>query len=216
MILNTLGKSEFYFNGKKYGQIEYEEELKAIKTDERKHNAHLDAKFVSFDGKEINFVEAKFLEWFSSPKNLSEVYLSRARYFPETGKTADIFIKFFESLLLNPRKKDKENRLVGKYRKYDAIQMTIHILGIYNFYKSKEYNGEKIKLLNIVWDNDSCSQYKAEKKQADEYLAIAREKLCPLFHGNFEIEYVPYSGFYDSISYDDPDRKKYLKRYILD
>jgi hypothetical protein len=104
---------------------------------------------------------------------------------------------------------------IGKFRKYDVIQMTIHILGIYNFDKSSECTFDKIRLLNIVWDNNNCSQYKKESEQAKEYIKLVNEKLVPLFYGKFEIEYQPYSSFYQSISFDDNDRKEYLKRYII-
>ena len=214
MIFNTLGTTDFFLDGRKYTQIKYEEELKAIKSDAREHNAHLDAVFISEDGKTITFVESKMLEWFSSPKNLARAYLNKEQYFPETENASKIFINFFKSLLLSPEKEDVKGRLFGAFRKYDAVQMTIHILGIYNFYKSNQ-NFEKIRLMNIVWDNKQCPQYKDEAEQAERYLEKVRDVLYPLFDGKFEVEYIPYSKFYESISFSDKERKNYLRRYIL-
>ena len=215
MIFNTLGSTDFFIDGKKYNQIKYEEELKAIKTNDREHNAHLDARYVSEEGKEIVFVESKMLEWLSAPKNLARAYLDKNNYFSETGDATEIFIDFFKSLLQTPKKEDDEGRLVGKFRKYDAIQMTIHILGIYNFYheSGKQYN--KIRLINIVWDDNRFAQYKREVKEAQEFIKLARNVLLPLFDGKFEIEYIPYSELYEKITFTDKNRKEYLRRYML-
>lgn len=95
MIFNTLGSTDFFLDGRKYNNIKYEVELEVIKIEEHKHNAHLDASFISDNGKEINFVEAKMLEWLSSPKNLSRVYLDKKCYLKETGDKIKNFIDFF-------------------------------------------------------------------------------------------------------------------------
>lgn len=116
--------------------------------------------------------------------------------------------------MLKPNKQDQEGRLFRRFERYDAIQMTIHILGIFNFYqKNKQY--EKIRLINIVWDDNRFSQYRKEKEEAKEYIELVTKYLYSLFYGKFEIEYIPYSEFYERITFSDQKRKEYLKRYIL-
>lgn len=215
MILNTLGLNDFIWNEKKYNQIKYEEKLLAILSDDREHKAHLDVRFIAEDKSEIVFVESKLLEWFSSPKNLSKAYLEKTRYPSITGEAKNVFIDFFKSILLGTNKIDSDNRFVGYYRKYDAIQMTIHILAIFNYFQEhKEY--KKIRLVNLVWDNEKCKQYMKEAEEAKEYLNLVKKELYPLFKDvDFSVEYIPYSKFYTEISFSDEKRKKYLQRYII-
>ena len=217
MIFNTLGKDSFYWCNKKYNQIKYEEELEAILSgNDKSHNAHLDVRFIAEDDSEIVFVESKLLEWFSSPKNLSPSYLEQKQYINTTGEKKKDFINFFKSLLQEPNKKDSKGCFVGKFRKYDALQMTIHILGIYNFFvNNKQY--KHIRLLNIVWDNKDCKQYQNEVIQAKEYITMVNKSLVPIFgECVFEVEYIPYSEFYSKLEFEDKSRKEYLKRYLLD
>lgn len=215
MIFNTLGYDTYIIDGVNYKEAEFEYPLPAIKSDDdSKHEAKIDVYLESEDGKSLFFIESKLLEWMSSPKNLSEAYLNTKQYL--NSSNAEFFTKYFSSLLKEPRKKDNKSRFIGKYRKYDAIQMTIHILAIHNFCIANKGKIENIKLANVVWDYPSSKQYQNEKKQAEEYCSKANKVFKELFDKigiNFMIEYIPYSDFLNKLSNLNNERKKYLARY---
>lgn len=216
MIYNLLG-NEVILNKKHY-QVQYEEELDAIipgKGRFETHKAHLDATLKRED--EIIFCEAKMTEWFSSPKTLADAYLNKECYLNITDSKED-FISFFKELV--DIKTLSNGRYKSKYKRYDAIQMTIHILGIYNFVRSnKNGNIKKISLINCVWGYDEIKQYLEEKKEAREFIEKANRKFKPLFSKlgiHFNIEYYSFHELKNLIDFSkDIKRLEYLKRYDI-
>lgn len=158
MIYNTIGPNSIIFDGIKYSQIKYEREFPTLNKQDNSdhdHSAHLDVSMLSEDKKELVLIEAKCSEWMYSPKSMNVSYLSPHCYLPETGFYTQHFIESFRSLKKCPEQKDPkdETRLLPFYKRHDAIQMNIHILGIYNFCaRNEEKIPKKIHLLNIVWD----------------------------------------------------------------
>ncbi len=226
MIYNTIGPDSIIFDGKKYLNIEYERELQALnKQDNSDHNhdAHLDVSMESEDGQELVLVEAKCLEWFENPKSLSIAYLSQHCYPTETGKAVIHFIESYRSLISSPQKMDPEdkNRILPYYQIYDAIQMNIHILGIYNYCANRKKNDrhQKVRLLNIVWDYDPAEEYQTEEREGKEYVAFANVAFRNLFKQldvDFSVEYVRYSDFLKRVDWsNDMEHRKYLERYEI-
>ncbi len=170
MIYNTIGPDSIVIDGKKYHNIEYEREFPALNNNDatdHDHSAHLDVSMISENKSELVLVESKMLEWTENPKSLSIAYLSLRCYPPETGKSVSHFIESFKSLKSCPEMKDTtdENRIIPSYQKYDAVQMNIHILGIYNFCareKKSYFRPKKIRLLNIVWYFDEAEEYQTQ------------------------------------------------------
>ena len=227
---NILGEDEKNFGrgnvinylNEEFVVKEYEKELKALNNREP---AHLDC-FISSKDKDV-YIETKLTEWLYAPKNLAEAYLEKDGY-----KDKDIyenFSKFFKDFIEEPRMYDSEDRIKSLFERYDAIQMLIHSLGIFN-----EYTGinKKVELWNIVWDIDSINDknkcelinqyinmYKEESDEAKKFIDYANESIVPYFKNNaidFEIKYIPFSEFYKNVKYENvPDRKEYLKRYCL-
>ncbi len=217
MIFNTIGKSEIIIDGKKYTNIEYEYELPAIDNkdnSDHNHSAHLDVKLEAKD--ELLFIEAKCLEWLSSPKNLNKAYLSDRCYYDCTGKAISKFKNAFLCLLKYPQDYKAKEKAVN-YERYDAVQMTIHILGIYNWcVNNKEKLPAKITLMNIVWNYD-CDEYNREEKEAHEFVGFANLTFRNLFDElgvKIKVEYVRYSDFLNRVDWtNSQERRKYLKRY---
>lgn len=216
MIYNLLGKS-VTLNNKSY-EVIYEEELPAITPGKGKyqtHKAHLDATLRN--DKEIIFVEAKMREWLGQPKTLKQAYLNESKYLDIT-EDKKLFIEFFKSII----KDDNENKEEYKsiYKKYDAIQMTIHILGIYNFIKLGNNNNiKKISLINCIWDCPSISQYKKEVEEANNFIPKANSYFKPIFKKlgiDFNIEHYSFHELKDMIDFsNDKERLEYLKRYDI-
>lgn len=219
MIYNTIGKSEITIDGKKYSDIEYEYELPAIDNKDKSdhdHSAHLDVKLETLD--ELLFIEAKCLEWLSAPKKLNRAYLSDYCYFDYTGRAIPKFKNAFLCLLKYPQDFHANEKEVH-YERYDAVQMTIHILGIYNLcVQNKGKIPANIRLLNIVWDYD-CDEYHVEEKEGLEYIGFANLTFRNLFDEigvKFKVEYVRYSDFLNRVDWKyDMERRKYLKRYNI-
>lgn len=216
MIYNLLG-NEVTLNKKDY-QVQYEEELEAITPGKGRfetHKAHLDASLKRED--EIIFCEAKMTEWFGSPKTLAEAYLDEECYLNITDNKKE-FIKFFKELVdINTL---SNGRYKSKYKRYDAIQMTIHILGIYNFVKSnKNGNIKNISLINCVWGYDEIEQYLEEKEEAKEFIEKANIKFKPIFIKlgiEFNIEYYSFHELKNLIDFSkDSEKLEYLKRYDI-
>ena len=216
MIFNLLGQKRFSYNETDFLAPEYETEIKAIKDEkDTSHNAHLDATFYSSDKSEFYAVEAKMMEWLNAPKNLSPAYLNEDMYLPQNVK-ADIFIEFFKSLVHD--QKDKDGRLLHKTQKYDAIQMAIHILAIYNHFCAEKYPVKKVVLQNIVWKYD-CDDYKIEETEAKEFVEKANKVFMPLFKElniDFAVEYATFQEAKSKIDFsNDKEREKYLARYDI-
>ena len=218
MIFNLLGQKDFIIGGKKYTSPDYETKFEAIETDgDMPHVAHLDATFYSKDEAELHAVEAKLLEWANTPKNLSPAYLNANMYFERNHKSED-FISFFKTLIDETRK-DSDGRFLHKTKKYDAIQMTIHILAIYNYIcKLKDSKIKKIVLHNIVWKYD-CEDYKIEESEGNDFVKEANQKFQPIFKElgvSFEVKYETFQGFKKLIDFSgDEKRIQYLKRYEI-
>lgn len=223
MIYNTIGPNCIIFDGVKYSQIRYEREFPALNKQancDHDHSAHIDVSMISVDGEEVVLTEAKCLEWMENPKSCSIAYLSDRCYPSETGKAITQFKESFRSLLSYPQKMDPEDRkrILPFYQRYDAIQMNIHILGIYNFCTRKEEKiPKRIRLLNIVWDYDKAEEYQIEEREGKEYVAFANVTFRHLFKQlgvDFSVEYVRYSDFLNRVDWsNDMEHRNYLKRY---
>ena len=223
MIYNSIGPDSIILEGKKYKDIEYEREFPALNnTDgtDHDHSAHLDVSMLSEDKSELVLIEAKMLEWMDSPKSMSIAYLSPRCYLPETDKAVPHFIESFRSLKSCPEVKDPKDakRIIPFYSKYDAVQMNIHILGIYNYCRrEKGKTPKKIKLLNIVWNYDKAEEYQIEEREGKEYVAFAKVTFRNLFKQlgvDFSVEYVRYSDFLNRVDWtNDMEHRNYLKRY---
>ena len=220
-VFNTFGNigSKFKYNNNEYCIMAYEKELPAIKSTlkSHEHNAHLDAYIIN-DKEEI-FVETKLIEWLKPPKNLHPAYLDKHNYLYTDD--ADFFIEIFKSLISNQLVRDSkgEYRYKSKYEKYDAIQMTIHTLAIYNYCLSKSNKKNIIKLWNVVFDYKEADKYITEEQEANDFIKKYSGKFNELFLNigiNFELQYIPFSEFYKKIEFDDIRHKEYLKRYIID
>lgn len=223
MIYNTIGPNSIVFDGKNYSKIEYEREFPALNNNDKSdhdHSAHLDVSMMSEDETELVFVEAKMLEWLENPKSMSIAYLSPKCYLTDTGKAVPHFIESFRSLKSCPELKDPKDgtRILPYYRIYDAIQMNIHILGIYNYCsQKKEKVPPKIRLINIVWDYDKVEEYQVEEQEGKEYVSFANVTFRNLFKQlgiDFSVEYVRYSEFLNRVDWtNDMDHRNYLQRY---
>ena len=216
MIYNLLGKS-VTLNNKSY-EVIYEEELPAITPGKNKyqtHKAHLDATLRNND--EIIFVEAKMREWLGQPKKLKNAYLDESKYLDITDNKQQ-FINFFKTIIENSNLEQEEYK--STYKKYDAIQMTIHILGIYNFIKLGNNNNiKKISLINCIWDYHSIPQYKKEVEEANNFIPKANNYFKPIFKNlgiDFNIEHYSFHELKELIDFkDDKEREEYLKRYDI-
>lgn len=223
MIYNTIGHDSIILDGVKYANIKYERDFPALNKQDNSdhdHSAHLDVSMISEDGEELVLTEAKCLEWMENPKSCSIAYLSDRCYSSETGKAITQFKESFRSLLSYPQKVDPEDRkrILPFYQKYDAIQMNIHILGIYNFCARKEEKiPKKIRLLNIVWDYDEAEEYQIEEQEGREYVAFSNVTFRNLFKQlgvDFSVEYIRYSDFLNRVDWtNDVEHRNYLKRY---
>lgn len=223
MIYNTIGPDSVILDGKKYQNIEYEREFSALNNNDatdHDHSAHLDVSMLSEDKTELTLVEAKMLEWTENPKSMSIAYLSPRCYPPEIDKAVPHFIESFKSLKSFPEVKDSKDakRIMPFYSKYDAVQMNIHILGIYNYCaREKGKVPKKIRLLNIVWNYDEAEEYQTEEREGKEYVAFANVTFRNLFKQlgvDFSVEYVRYSDFLTRVDWsNDFEHRTYLKRY---
>lgn len=215
MIYNLLGEKNIVLDQKEYTGIEYEKTFPAI-IDEKgdSHEAHLDAVFYSSDNSEMYAVEAKLLEWKDSPKNLAEAYLDIDKYFT-SGKESLTFIDFFRTLILN--KQNKDGRYRHRAKRYDAIQMTIHTLALYNYFSQQASKDvKKLTLLNVVWKYDS-DEYTTEEQEASQFIQDANDRFVPLFKQigiDFSIQYSSFQDFKKRIDFsNDQKRLEYLNRY---
>lgn len=222
MIYNLFGDKVQFKNKEKIKEYDvvYEEELKAIRPGKgpyQTHKAHLDASLRSED--EIIFIEAKMTEWFSSPKRLSEAYLKKECYLPIKGSNPQIFIEFFKQII-NLESKDKNGKYksISDYNIYDAIQMTLHILGIYNFVlENKNNNVKRIYLYNCIWGYNGIKRYDKEEQQGKNYCKLANNYFGRVFKDlniDFIVEYHTFEELKGRIN--DEQRIKYLDdRYSI-
>lgn len=216
MIYNLLGKS-VTINNKSY-EVIYEEELPAITPGGNKyqtHKAHLDATLRN--NYEIIFVEAKMREWLGQPKTLKQAYLKENKYLDIT-EAKKLFIEFFKSIIKDNIKELEEYKSI--YKKYDAIQMTIHILGIYNFVKLGNNNKIKsISLINCIWDYPGITQYEKEVEEATDFIKKANSYFKPIFKSlgiDFNIQHYSFHELKKLIDFSsDKERLEYLKRYDI-
>lgn len=216
-IFNIFGNDEIKISEKKYNPIKYEKQLEAL---ENRNPANLDGFLLSKDKLNAMFYETKLLEWSGSPKNLSVSYLDEKCY-PKENDKSDCFISFFDSLvsgkILIYKNGDKRRQHITKV--YDAIQMTIHILGIYNAVCRKEsWLPKKIDLINLVWNYD-CERYKQEENEANKYIKLFNDNFAKIFKEkgiDFSVKYFSFSEFMKIAEFKNPKRKVYLeKRYFL-
>jgi len=224
-IYNIFGKDEISINGTDYGPIKYEDKLEALVN---RTPAHLDGRLIAKDSSKVIYFETKLLEWSGTPKNLLLSYLDKNNY-PKENLNSDVFKKYFESICKAEIKKDKKGELRRNHKAkvYDVIQMTIHILGIYNAVckggelKKNVPIPDKIELINLVWDYD-CKRYKTEKDEAENYSRELNDTFKPLFEEKgkeFSVKYISFSDFMNkhNVKFKDPAREEYLrKRYLLE
>ncbi|MCR4558964.1 MAG: hypothetical protein K5685_02705 [Bacteroidales bacterium] len=217
MIFNLLGQKSLRINNIDFEPPKYEYKYPAIKSEKNTtHNAHLDAVLFSKDENYMYAIEAKLLEWINSPKNLSSAYLEREMYL-EYNLCQDIFKNFFNRYIV--QKTDSKRIYCHNKKRYDAIQMTIHILAIYNACCGKYTKLPKnITLYNVVWKFD-CEDYHTEEKEAKEFIENANKTFRPLFKEKgheFTVEYKTFQEFKEVIDLsNDCNREAYLKRYEI-
>jgi len=157
-------------------------------------------------------------EWLGNPKTLKKAYLNESNYLNIT-EDKDKFIEFLNLLIKDKEKEQEEYKSI--YSKYDAIQMTIHILGIYNFIKSEKNNNiKKISLINCIWDCKGIPQYETEAKEANNFIPKANTYFKPLFKNmgiDFNIEHYTFHELKNMIDFSrDKKRLEYLKRYDIE
>lgn len=224
LIYNTLlsGKIKT-INGKEYKGYKsvYELPFRAIKDDkDSTHTAKLDAGLISVDESSLLLFEAKCMEWFDkNPKGLKKAYLKEARYLYK--ESAEIFIPLFREYINSDEVIEKGVITYNpKDIRYDAIQMLIHCLGIYNWcFENKKKAKEtfkNIRLVNLVWDYN-CDEYKEEEKEGLRFVEDINKKLRAHFNDldvKFSVEYVRYSDFLTRVDWsNDLEHRAYLKRY---
>ena len=217
MIYNTIGPDSITLDNIKYTKIEYERKFPVLKN---RPAAQLDVSMLNENKTELVLVEAKCLEWMDKPKPLKDAYLVTENYLLKNSEVVIFFKETFKRLLSFPEKRaaDDNTKILPFYQKYDAIQMNIHILGIYNFCARKEENiPKRIRLLNIVWDYDEAEEYQIEEREGKEYVAYANVTFRNLFKHlgvDFSVEYVRYSDFLNRVDWtNDVEHRNYLKRY---
>ena len=227
MIYNTIGPDSIIIDGKKYSNIVYEREFPALDNKDNSdhdHSAHLDVSMLSEDSTELLLIEAKMLEWIdvgkNNPKSCSKAYLSSYCYREESKDMYPHFKESFLSLIHPDSISKMEKSYPPSYKRYDAIQMNIHILGIYNFCaRKKEKIPKRIRLLNIVWDYDEAEEYQTEEREGKEYVAYANVTFRNLFKQlgvDFSVEYVRYSDFLNRVDWsNDLEHRQYLRRYEI-
>ncbi len=219
-LLSGLIKTKTGEEYKGYQSV-YEIPFRAIKDDkDSTHTAKLDAGLVSIDETSLLLFEAKCMEWFDkNPKELKEAYLINNRYLYE--ESAEIFIPLFKHFI-NPTEVTENEVTTNKsnYHRYDAFQMLIHCLGIYNWClgnkKNSITNFKNIRLINLVWDYN-CDEYNEEKEDGIQFVEYAKNNLSKYFKKlgvDFSIEYVSYSDFLNRVDWsNDMEHRNYLKRY---
>lgn len=211
MIYNTIGFDTIRIDNTEYKVITYEDKLDGLK---KRSGPHLD---VTLEGKnERIFIEAKCLEWLSQAEKLSNSYLIPENYI--YNQAAEFFIPIFKMLIKESEK--KKNEYSSIYERYNSKQMTIHVLGIYNWCLASTRNlPAKIRLLNIVWDYDGAEEYQIEEREGKEYVAyanVAFRNLFKKFGVDFTVEYIRYSDFLNRVDWsNDMKHRNYLKRYEI-
>ncbi|MBP5401772.1 MAG: hypothetical protein J6Y36_01300 [Treponema sp.] len=226
LIYNTLLSGQIKLKtGEEYRGYKsvYEIPFRAIKNDkDSTHTAKLDAGLLSVDENTLLLFEAKCMEWFDkNPKKLKKAYLKEDRYLYK--ESAAIFKPLFNDFI-NPDEIIDKDAITykSKYIRYDAFQMLIHCLGIYNWCLGKKKDSKKniktIQLINLIWDYE-CEEYKKEEKEGLEFKQFANSNLREEFRKlgvNFSIEYVRYSDFLKRVDWsNDMEHQKYLKRYEI-
>ena len=211
MIFNLLGQKDITIDGVDYNAAKYERGYYAINDKiGRRHKAYLDAVFFSKDTKHMVAIETKMLEWLDVPKKLMYAYLDKEKYIVGNDQICQ-FIHFFKTLI----KDDKD--LKPQTKVYDAIQMTIHILSLYNLSCSIEKPPKTITLYNVVW-NYKCDRYVIEEEEGENYVKKANEYFRPIFKKReieFNVEYCTFSAFKQKIKLSK-ERAVYLKRYDIE
>ena len=214
-IYNIFGKDSINFEGKNYKQIQFEKGLDALL---RRPKAQLDGYLLSEDETKEIFFETKLLEWSGTPKDLAIAYLEENNY-PTENKHSKEFISFFKSIVDENKKTERKGveRVAHKTKVYDAIQMTIHILGIYNALCKNELKSKNIELINLVWDYDH-PRYNKEADEAKDFIQKTKKTLIPFFNEfdiSFQIRYIPFSDFINKVKFLNPKRLDYLKKRYL-
>lgn len=214
-IYNIFGKDPLIFEGKNYKQIKFEKGLDALLN---RPKAQLDGYLISEDETKEIFFETKLLEWSGTPKNLAIAYLDEKNY-PIENKHSKEFIAFFKSIVDENKKTESKGvvRVSHKTKVYDAIQMTIHILGIYNSVCTKKLKSNDIELINLVWDYNH-PRYNKEADEAKDFIQKTKKTFTPIFNEldiTFQVRYIPFSDFINKVKISNPLRLDYLKKRYL-
>ena len=230
MIYNTIYTGDIIIDNKQFKGFSkenfyiYELPFAAIKDDNGSiHSAQLDAGLISADSQGLILLEAKCMEWLSSPKGLKKAYLNKKNYIHE--EAAQFFTSIFNQLVYEDKFKTENGKKVHKpkkYSRYDAVQMMIHCLGIYNWclekYKNSEENFKTIRLINLVWDCKESKKYVEEEDEGKKFANFANSELKEKFKKlgvDFFVEYFPYSDFFNNRVdwHNDMEHQKYLRPY---
>lgn len=215
-IYNIFGEDPIVFEEKNYKKMQFEKGLDALLN---RPKAQLDGYLISEDETKEIFFETKLLEWSGSPKNLAIAYLDEKNY-PIENKHSKEFISFFKSIVDENKSSESKGvvRVAHKTKVYDAIQMTIHILGIYNALCNKKLKTKNIELINLVWDYDH-PRYKKEATEAKDLIQKMEKDFIPFFDEldiSFQVRYISFSDLITKIKFTNNLRLDYLKkRYLL-
>ena len=134
--------------------VQYEKQLPTLRPIENKSRtpANLDVYLESLSGgNTIVFFEIKKLEWLTNnSRPLSARYLKQKSYKATVNQNAiSAFVKLFSDISI------RENRNC-RFKRYDAFQMSKHLLGIYNHLEARKSNSSvslpNVLLVNCIWE----------------------------------------------------------------
>lgn len=211
--------------------VQFEYQMSTLKTS--KAPANLDARLVSTDNKSIIYIETKFTEWFSKrSEELRSSYLEAAAY-PFPSEISSIFISFFRSLIEEDSSTSSLSHLnrKTKYKRFDALQMAKHSLGIfrdiYEQYKANKPIPERIMLLNCVWElsnpevlvsyKEAYQQALSEEHEQYKRFVLECEQIFSLFYDmgvSFSIHFCSVPDLINALALS-PYHRQYLERYII-
>ena len=203
LAFNIFGNGHVFFH--KEGRLplagqftlEYEKKLPTLLPIEAKkaYPAHVDVwlKPCADQNSEV-FFEVKKLEWLEKKKRqLSSNYLNSQHYKATKSLTAvNAFIDLFKAIT------DSQNRQC-RWKRYDALQMAKHLLGIYNYSEHNAAHSPNVILVNCIWElgdvNSITSprvknQYKiASEQESQEFEEFAEQikRIVPVFKSELGI-----------------------------
>lgn len=232
LTFNTFGNGPAIFNAEGLlpqgtYKVSYEYQLPTLS-----HNpnpANLDARLVRDDDGCVAYFEFKMLEWLTSqPGRLRPAYFDLENYLiprADAKLFAEVFLRLSDCAPLAAAGTDSP--LKCRFSRYDAFQMTKHLLAIYTaVVQGKESHG-KVILVNCVWDlihPERLGEYEAryrrlricEKEEYGEF-AKATEPLCELFRNrgiDFQMGFITHQSLLNQMDIS-PDKREKLARYLI-